>query len=163
VALPFPLKCILRQRQNYENSNISTCKNVIFKKSSKRNQNPSRYYNSITNLKFQHNPKYHLSRNPHIKIDLFGRCQNPLSYYTLIVNLNTISYARPTNEQLILHPVDNPQNPVRKSPKHITNQKEFYQTKTQNKNSPKKTTQNKNKNTLRRSCVWFKSGLGIRV
>jgi len=24
------------------------------KKSSKRNQNPSRYYNSITNLKFQH-------------------------------------------------------------------------------------------------------------
>jgi len=32
------------------------------KKSSKGNQNPSRYYyNSIiTNLKFQHNPKYHL-------------------------------------------------------------------------------------------------------
>jgi hypothetical protein len=29
------------------------------KKSSKRNQNPSRYYyNSITNLKFQHKPKY---------------------------------------------------------------------------------------------------------
>jgi hypothetical protein len=23
----------------------------------KRNQNPSRYYNSITNLKFQHKPK----------------------------------------------------------------------------------------------------------
>jgi hypothetical protein len=35
----------------------------IFRKSSKRNQNPSRYYyNSITNLKFQHKPKYHLSR-----------------------------------------------------------------------------------------------------
>jgi hypothetical protein len=32
------------------------------KKSSKRNQNPSRYYNSRTNLKFQHKPKYHLSR-----------------------------------------------------------------------------------------------------
>jgi hypothetical protein len=29
----------------------------------KRNQNPSRYYNSIiTNLKFQHKPKYHLSK-----------------------------------------------------------------------------------------------------
>jgi hypothetical protein len=28
-------------------------KNMSFKKSSKRNQNPSRYYNSITNLKFQ--------------------------------------------------------------------------------------------------------------
>jgi hypothetical protein len=28
----------------------------------KRNQNPSRYYNSITSLKFQHKPKYHLSK-----------------------------------------------------------------------------------------------------
>jgi hypothetical protein len=41
---------------------ISPCKNIIFKKSSKRNQNPSRYYNSRTNLKFQHKPKYHLSK-----------------------------------------------------------------------------------------------------
>jgi hypothetical protein len=32
------------------------------KKSSKRNPNPSRYSNSITNLKFQHMPKYHLSK-----------------------------------------------------------------------------------------------------
>jgi len=39
-------------------------KKFIFKKSFKRNQNPSRYYyNSIiTNLKFQHKPKYHLSK-----------------------------------------------------------------------------------------------------
>jgi hypothetical protein len=29
---------------------------------SKRNQNPSRYYNSVTNLQFQHKPKYHLSK-----------------------------------------------------------------------------------------------------
>jgi hypothetical protein len=29
---------------------------------SKRNQNPSRYHNSITNLKFQQKPKYHLSK-----------------------------------------------------------------------------------------------------
>jgi abortive infection bacteriophage resistance protein len=37
---------------------------IIFRKSSnKRNQNPSTYYNSIiTNLKFQHKPKYHLSK-----------------------------------------------------------------------------------------------------
>jgi hypothetical protein len=28
----------------------------------KENQNPSRYHNSITNLKFQHKPKYHLSK-----------------------------------------------------------------------------------------------------
>jgi len=36
--------------------------NPFFYKSSKRNQNPSRYYNSIPNLKFQHKPKYHLSK-----------------------------------------------------------------------------------------------------
>jgi hypothetical protein len=60
VALPFTLQSILRQKKNYANSNISPSKNIIFKKSSKRNQNPSRYYKSITNLKFQHKPKYHL-------------------------------------------------------------------------------------------------------
>jgi hypothetical protein len=32
------------------------------KKSSKRNQNPSRYYNFVTNCKFQNKPKYHLSK-----------------------------------------------------------------------------------------------------
>jgi len=59
VALPFTLKGILGQMKSDENSNISPCKNIIFKKSSKRNQNPSRYYNYIiTNLKFQEKPKY---------------------------------------------------------------------------------------------------------
>ncbi len=63
VALRFTLKSILRQKKNYWNSNISPCKDIIFKKSSKRNQNASRYYNSIlTNLKFQHKPKHHLSK-----------------------------------------------------------------------------------------------------
>jgi hypothetical protein len=63
MALPFTLKSILRQKKNYGNSNISPYKNIIFKKSSKRNPNPSRYYyNSVTNLKFQHKPKYHLSK-----------------------------------------------------------------------------------------------------
>jgi hypothetical protein len=34
-------------------------------------KNPSRNYNSVTtNLKFQHKPKYHLLKNPQIKIDL---------------------------------------------------------------------------------------------
>jgi hypothetical protein len=28
----------------------------------RKNKNPSRYYNSITNLKFQHKPKHHLSK-----------------------------------------------------------------------------------------------------
>jgi hypothetical protein len=32
------------------------------KKSSKRNQYRLKYYNSVTNLKFQHKPKYHLSK-----------------------------------------------------------------------------------------------------
>jgi hypothetical protein len=32
------------------------------KKSPERNQNPSRYHNSITNLKFQHKLKYQLSK-----------------------------------------------------------------------------------------------------
>jgi hypothetical protein len=59
VALPFTLKGILRQKKNGGNSNISPCKNIVFKKSSKKSQNPSRYYNSRTNLKFQHkHPKY---------------------------------------------------------------------------------------------------------
>jgi len=63
VALAFTFKSTLRQKKNYGNSNISLCKNIMFKKPSKRNQNPSRYYNSIiTNLKFQHKPKYHLSK-----------------------------------------------------------------------------------------------------
>jgi len=41
------LQSILRQKKNYENSNyISPFQNIIFKKkSSKRNQNPSRYHN----------------------------------------------------------------------------------------------------------------------
>ncbi len=51
------------QKKNYENSNVSPCKNYNLEKPpSKRNQNPSRYYNSTTNLKFQHKPKYHLSK-----------------------------------------------------------------------------------------------------
>jgi len=61
-ALPFTLKSILRQKKNYGNSNISPYNNIIFQKSSKRNQNPSRYYNSIINLEFQDKPKYHLSK-----------------------------------------------------------------------------------------------------
>jgi hypothetical protein len=47
----FTLKKYLKakRRRIMENSNISPCKNIIFKKkSSERNQNPARYYyNSI--------------------------------------------------------------------------------------------------------------------
>jgi hypothetical protein len=60
LALPFTLKSIFKgKRKNYENSNISPCKNIlIFKKSSKRNQNP------LTQAKISS------FKNPHIKIDL---------------------------------------------------------------------------------------------
>jgi len=63
------LSIFRQKKKNYGNSNISACKNIIFKKSSKWNQNPSRYYhNSRTNLKFQHKPKLSSFKNPHIKI-----------------------------------------------------------------------------------------------
>jgi hypothetical protein len=43
-GLAIYIKKHLRAKEEYyENSNISPCKNIIFKKSSKRNQNPSRY------------------------------------------------------------------------------------------------------------------------
>jgi hypothetical protein len=42
------IKYLKTKRKNYGNPNISPSKNIIFQKSSKRNQNPSRYYNSLT-------------------------------------------------------------------------------------------------------------------
>jgi hypothetical protein len=59
MALPFTFKSGLKQKMNCGNSNISPCKNIVLKKSSIRNQNPSSYCNSRTNLRFQHKPKYH--------------------------------------------------------------------------------------------------------
>jgi len=41
VALPLLLKRILRQKKNYGNSNISPCKNIIFKKPFKRTKGGS--------------------------------------------------------------------------------------------------------------------------
>jgi hypothetical protein len=57
------LSILKEKKKNYENSNISSCKNIISQKNPlKENQNPSRYHNSIiTHLKFQHKSKYHLS------------------------------------------------------------------------------------------------------
>jgi hypothetical protein len=59
VALAIYIKKYLKAKEE-----LWIIKNIIFRKSSKRNQNPSRYYNHITNLKFQHKPKYHLSKIP---------------------------------------------------------------------------------------------------
>jgi hypothetical protein len=53
VALPFTLKKYLKAKEELWKFNIAPCKNITFsQKSSQRNQNPSRYYNSVTNLKF---------------------------------------------------------------------------------------------------------------
>jgi hypothetical protein len=52
------------------------------KKSFKRNQNSSRYYNSITNLKFLTQAKISSFKKPPITWDPLPRGQNPLSYYT---------------------------------------------------------------------------------
>jgi hypothetical protein len=63
TGLAIDIKQYLKAEEELRKLNIfSPCKNIIFKKSSKRNQNLSRYYNSITNLKFQHKPQYHLSK-----------------------------------------------------------------------------------------------------
>ncbi len=82
----------------------------LSKESSKRNQNPSRYYyNSIkTNLSsFNTTQNIIFQKNPHLKIDLLLLLllpREPKSIKLLlhsIMNLNTISlpcYARPTNK-----------------------------------------------------------------
>jgi len=58
--------------------------NLQKKKSFQRNQNLSKYYNSITiYLNFQHKPKISSFQNPHVKLDLLllPRGQNPLKLY----------------------------------------------------------------------------------
>jgi len=58
-------KYLLRQKKNYGNSNISPCKNIIFKKIFFKKKKLNQKYNLqdiiitllITNLKFQHKPK----------------------------------------------------------------------------------------------------------
>jgi hypothetical protein len=64
MALPFTLKSILRQKKNYENSNIHHAKYNLQKSPSKINQNPSRYHNSITYLKSKYKSLFHKSFIP---------------------------------------------------------------------------------------------------
>jgi hypothetical protein len=48
--LPSTLKKYLKAKEElWKLSNISPCKNMVFKKSSKRNQNPSRHYKLYNN------------------------------------------------------------------------------------------------------------------
>jgi hypothetical protein len=93
VVLPFTLKRILRQRKNSGNSNISPCKDIILKKSSKKkNQNPSKYYDPITNLKFQHKPKYHLQKSLYQNKPIITLGPKSLKLLYSIMNVNTISF-----------------------------------------------------------------------
>jgi hypothetical protein len=63
VALPFTFKKYLKAKEELWKLKYFTMQKYnLQKKSSKRNQNPSRYYSSITNLKFHHKPKYYLSK-----------------------------------------------------------------------------------------------------
>jgi hypothetical protein len=84
VALPFTLKSILRQKKNYGNSNISPYKNIILKKSLKPKKKSFiilKLYNNLSQVSTQ--AKISSFKNPHIKINLISRGQNPFSYYTL--------------------------------------------------------------------------------
>jgi hypothetical protein len=72
IKMYLQAKRTIMETQIFYRAKIKSSKN-----SSKRNQNPSRYYNSIPNLKFQHKPKTSSFKNTHIKIDLLPRAQNP--------------------------------------------------------------------------------------
>jgi hypothetical protein len=106
VALPFTFKSILRQKKNYRNSNISPCKHIIIIKTSKRNQNISRY---ITNLNTSQNIILRKSSYKNRPIT-----QGPKSLKLLysIMNLNTNNIvallgARATKKKLWAHPLTN--------------------------------------------------------
>ncbi len=67
-GLAFYIKKYLKAKEElwkFKDFTMQKCN--LQKNCSKRNQNPSRYQNSITNLKFQHKPKYGSFKNPHVK------------------------------------------------------------------------------------------------
>jgi hypothetical protein len=77
VALPFTLK--LRQKKNYENSNISPGKSIVSKK------NPLKETRILQEYQVSTQAKISSFENPHLRIDLLlsPRGQNPLSHYIL--------------------------------------------------------------------------------
>jgi len=60
VAFPFTLKKYLDSKEELWKLKYFTMQKNNLQKILEKKPNPSRYYNSITNLKFQHKPKYHL-------------------------------------------------------------------------------------------------------
>jgi hypothetical protein len=79
VALPFILKSIERQKKNDRNSNTSPCKNIIFKKSSRKKWKSFKISSLYNKAQVSTQAKISSFENPHIKIDLLPRGQNPLS------------------------------------------------------------------------------------
>jgi hypothetical protein len=63
-GLAIYIKKYLKAKEELWKLKYFTMQKYNFQKisSKKRNQNPSRDYNSVTNLKFQQKPKYHLSK-----------------------------------------------------------------------------------------------------
>jgi len=96
-------KYLKAKRRIMETQIFHHAKNIIFKRSSKKNQKILQ--NIFHDTKFQHKPKISSFKNPHIKILdllLLPRGQNPLNLPYSIMNLNTISLltkARPTTNQ----------------------------------------------------------------
>jgi hypothetical protein len=65
VALPFTLRRNLKAKEESQKLQYFTMQKLYLQKKNplKETQDPSTYYNSrTTNLKFQHKPKYHLSK-----------------------------------------------------------------------------------------------------
>jgi hypothetical protein len=57
-GLAIYIKKYLNAKEELWKLRYFTMQKYSLQKSSKRNPNPSSYYNSMTNLKFQHKPKY---------------------------------------------------------------------------------------------------------
>jgi hypothetical protein len=83
VALSFTLKGILRQKKNYENSNISPCKKYILEKNPLKETKILQDIITLQLISSFNEAKISSLKNPHRRMDLLPRGQNPLSYYTL--------------------------------------------------------------------------------
>jgi hypothetical protein len=92
MALPFTLKSILCKRRIMETQIFHHAKIKIFKNFSKRNQNPSRYYNSITKSQVSTQAKISSFKNLHTEIELLlpSRGQNTILYNESKHNIPTL-------------------------------------------------------------------------
>jgi hypothetical protein len=78
-GLAIYIKKYLKTKKELWKFKNSTMQKYNLKKSSKKTQNPSRYYNSNV---ISTQAKISSFKSPHIKLDFLPRGQNPLNYYT---------------------------------------------------------------------------------